>query len=291
MNIVRSGATCAFLASLTIPAALLSASPVAILNASFEEPLVDAVTAVTPYHDPIPGWEKDRPYQAALWNPGIKSYDLLLDPAPAGNQIAYVGISGEADAYLKQVLSASLQPNTVYTLTGFVGGIAGYVSEYTVSLRSGEHELASISATAPEATFESFTVSFDSTGSGLIGQPLEIRLLTATPQTAFDGIALDAESNNTVAPGDFNSDGLIDGSDFLQWQRTFGSTTELGADGSGNGTVDTADLNLWRVSYGPSADPIAFTVPEPSTPQLAALASLSVLLFRALLCKCAIHSR
>jgi hypothetical protein len=50
------------------------------------------------------------------------------------------------------------------------------------------------------------------------------------------------------APGDYNLDGEVDGSDFLVWQRTVGSRTPAltGADGSGNLQVDRADLGVWQ---------------------------------------------
>jgi len=57
--------------------------------------------------------------------------------------------------------------------------------------------------------------------------------------------------NRATSDTDFDAD--IDGADFLKWQRTFGSTTELLADGSGNGVVDSADLSVWSAGFGGSA--------------------------------------
>lgn len=56
----------------------------------------------------------------------------------------------------------------------------------------------------------------------------------------------------TNIPGDFNGDGGVDGSDFLVWQRTNRSASELA---------------LWKVNYGttPGAFSVSIAVPEPST--------------------------
>ncbi len=51
--------------------------------------------------------------------------------------------------------------------------------------------------------------------------------------------------------GDFDDDGDVDGADFLDWQRQFGSTVTAfsGADGNGNGMVDAADYVIWRKNF------------------------------------------
>jgi subtilisin-like proprotein convertase family protein len=52
--------------------------------------------------------------------------------------------------------------------------------------------------------------------------------------------------------GDFNQDGIVDGSDYIVWRRSLGSlvTSFSGADGDGNGIVEQADLTVWRLHYG-----------------------------------------
>ena len=51
---------------------------------------------------------------------------------------------------------------------------------------------------------------------------------------------------------DFDTDGDIDGADFLIWQRNFGDTTAVHADGDANvnGVVDSDDLQTWIETYG-----------------------------------------
>jgi hypothetical protein len=78
-------------------------------------------------------------------------------------------------------------------------------------------------------------------GSGSNGQPTGMRELF------FNDVALSTTAA-TVA-GDYDFDGDADGADFLVWQRTFGSTTILDADGSGNGVIDVADLDKWKTAF------------------------------------------
>jgi endonuclease/exonuclease/phosphatase family metal-dependent hydrolase len=57
-------------------------------------------------------------------------------------------------------------------------------------------------------------------------------------------------------PADYNTNGLVDASDYVLWRKTLGSTTQLQADGSGpsagvpNGVVDSFDYTYWRSNYG-----------------------------------------
>jgi hypothetical protein len=64
---------------------------------------------------------------------------------------------------------------------------------------------------------------------------------------------------------DYDGDDDVDGADFLLWQRTLGSRTELAADGDQNGVVDAGDLALWKRRFGvPVAAVNAHTIPEPA---------------------------
>jgi hypothetical protein len=53
-------------------------------------------------------------------------------------------------------------------------------------------------------------------------------------------------------PADFNGNGMVDGSDFLAWQRNFGKTGAIKADGdaNGDGNVNGTDLTAWKAGYG-----------------------------------------
>jgi hypothetical protein len=69
-----------------------------------------------------------------------------------------------------------------------------------------------------------------------------------------------------VAPGDYNADGIVDMADYVVWRKSFGSSTDLRADGNGDLMIDDGDYGVWRTYFGRvySLDEGAsVTVPEP----------------------------
>jgi hypothetical protein len=77
-------------------------------------------------------------------------------------------------------------------------------------------------------------------------------------------------------PGDYDHDGDVDTDDYNVWRTSFGSATNLTADGNGNNIVDAADYTIWRDHVGASsasAGALNF-VPEPSTGLLLAMAGI-----------------
>jgi hypothetical protein len=70
-----------------------------------------------------------------------------------------------------------------------------------------------------------------------------------------------------VQPSDFTDDGVVDGADFLRWQRNLGSTitaTRQQGDATGDGAVDDADLSIWQQEFGVAGElDAALAVPEP----------------------------
>jgi ELWxxDGT repeat protein len=56
----------------------------------------------------------------------------------------------------------------------------------------------------------------------------------------------------TALAGDYTDDGIVNGADFLAWQRSFGSAASpagSGADGDGDGLVGSGDLILWKENF------------------------------------------
>ncbi|MCO6044680.1 hypothetical protein NG895_12250 [Aeoliella sp. ICT_H6.2] len=70
--------------------------------------------------------------------------------------------------------------------------------------------------------------------------------------TERGSVVYDAEPH-TFVTGDYTFDGIVDASDYQLWKSTFGSNSQLSADGNGNGVVDLADYVIWRNHLGTSA--------------------------------------
>ena len=79
----------------------------------------------------------------------------------------------------------------------------------------------------------------------------------------------------SIPAGDYNFDGLVNQLDYNRWKADFGSTTKAEADGNGNGIVDGADFLIWQRTLGQGSLPALAAVPEPAALSLACLAALA----------------
>lgn len=79
-----------------------------------------------------------------------------------------------------------------------------------------------------------------------------------------------------VLPGDADFDGDVDGTDFLHWQRGYGTVSDMAADFNGDAMVDDLDFAIWENNYGMSS-PLSSvnSVPEPATLLLLCLGALA----------------
>jgi endonuclease I len=76
-----------------------------------------------------------------------------------------------------------------------------------------------------------------------------------------------------MANADFTDDGLVDGADFLAWQRGFGGEASLSAgDANGDGFVNGSDLQIWSEQFGQSGG--VSPIPEAASMRLIACALL-----------------
>lgn len=169
-------------------------TPIAILNAGFEDP------PTVSFGGAINDWTILG--DVGAWNINAAALGFWTVPAPEGNQVAtLVGVGVPGPATLSQIVGV-LAADTTYTLSGMVGHPIGFSGGtiYTAQLLAGGNLLATTSGTGPEGSFISFGVLFNSTGSPYVGMPLEVVLSSSQAQTAFDAIALESDEAGTPVP-------------------------------------------------------------------------------------------
>jgi hypothetical protein len=86
------------------------------------------------------------------------------------------------------------------------------------------------------------------------------------PGTGID-VVLMGLSSVVSSNADFDGNGLVDGNDFLRWQRNQGGAgNNSQGDANGDGQVNGADLIIWKGKFGgPPATAAASAVPEPGS--------------------------
>ena len=184
------------------PAALGADIP--IVNAGFEDPVLaeDDWTWLD-----TPGWTPVGAEGTGIWNVTLADFDPVM--APEGENVVYTEYSPADSANgLAQVLNETFAANTDYTLTAEVGNSWSYYwSGYSVQLLAGGTVIAEDNNTLwPDyMLWDTSTVeyTYDAAEAGLVGQPLEIRLLNlgidmdvAAPSVVgveFDAVSLSSQ--------------------------------------------------------------------------------------------------
>jgi hypothetical protein len=162
--------------------------PIHVENASFEEP---RLVASESWRTGVPGWTNSLPAHH-----GVSSFGReFAQPVPDGTQMAFLN-EGE----ITQVLAETLQPDTAYRLTVWIGNRPGPNSpNYSVELWAGETELAgSENQNIPiKGRLAPVTLNYacDDPQSPAIGAPLKIVLrshgsLATATQNHFDDVRL-----------------------------------------------------------------------------------------------------
>lgn len=123
---------------------------------------------------------------------------------------------------------------------------------------------------APGGTLRANTsVTDNSFASGLSGVLVNENFGGLPMLGVWDDLTSVAIGSDVV--GDYDGDGDVDADDYADWKASFGSTTDLDADGSSNSIIDAADYTIWRDALA-GGEGSATQIPEPAAALLVALA-------------------
>jgi hypothetical protein len=161
-------------------------------------------------------------------------------------------------------------------------------AKYVFTLTGVETYELRILPLAGGAPIASRTGSLNNAGSGLIDS-IEIVMFENGSGSGLPGVGSVATGErefffnnlsvtNATKTGDFDSNGVVDGEDFLIWQRQFG-TNRPEADGNSDGFVDGLDLGVWEAAFGTSVSTTSFAVPECGSVYLVGVALLFIKIF------------
>lgn len=87
----------------------------------------------------------------------------------------------------------------------------------------------------------------------------------------------------TLAPGDYNQDGVVNAADYTLWRDTLNDTVTAGtgADGDGDGVIGIGDYTVWADNFGAMTTfQVTGSVPEPSAVVITLLVSAAGLATR-----------
>jgi hypothetical protein len=147
----------------------------------------------------------------------------------------------------------------LYTVKGYIDGVLASTST-TGSAPNGRAAITDV--------LHIFGDEDNETAAGLINslafydEVLSDAAIAALGAASATGIPVPV-----VNDADFDNNGVVDGADFLRWQRGFGTSgTNAQGDADGNGVINAADLVIWKASYGgaPAAAAVG-AVPEPAS--------------------------
>ncbi len=190
-NLIPTATMCAL--SLVTASALAAATPLTIVNASFESDTVfsSEIGSTGWSTGVLSGW--DVTGETGVWNPRTPTY--FPGGIPDGINVAFSN-----GGNISQTLSAVLDNSTRYSLSVAVGTRTDVAAQnYSIELLAGGVLIASISnpVTPPSysGTFQVATLNFTSGESELLaGQALGIRFVSGGPQVDYDNVTLSAEN-------------------------------------------------------------------------------------------------
>lgn len=199
--------------------------------------------------------------------PGQHAWQVLLQPDSASAAAVEIGLQFTGGSIL------SLQPN-IDVFDDANPGQNPFTGSVTVGAtvqNSGAAAFAALGGVIP-AIQQTLVMTVVTNGPGMLALGGQNHNGLFTGARVWQGSTpvngLTASLQVTGAEADFNQNGVVDGADFLIWQRgsglVSGATRALG-DANADGAVNQFDLAIWRGQYGATTNAPVAAVPEPAT--------------------------
>lgn len=157
------------------------------------------------------------------------------------------------------------------SLNSIVSGVDWEVQNFNGEVRVG----LNASEIGPGSTFASYA-AYESMANAIANHYSDA--IGGIDYQPFYGFAERAPTPTFDA--DFDGNGVVDGGDFLAWQRGYGlasGATPAEGDANGSGSVNQFDLQVWRSQFGATGSSAAI-VPELSPLTLALVGTLGLLI-------------
>lgn len=252
-------------------AAIKTSGAVSVPNGSFQSyNTLSTPNSCGPYNGgPIPNWTG-----GGSWQPNSNCFNM---PLPSGSIVAYTN-----GGTISQTLTATLQPNSTYTLSVYVGHrLDGFVDTYTIALQAGSTVLASLNgsnSTIPAGQFAQVTLNY-STGSTPPSGNLEIVLTSGSSQLDVTGLQLngpgiqyyhqDHLSNRLVTDSAGNTLEQMGHFPFGDpWYNAANDKlyfTSYERDSESGNDYAMARYYVWRIGRFNSLDPLAGSTSDPQS--------------------------
>jgi HpiC1 cyclase/Dockerin type I domain len=263
------------------------AAPVVLVNAGFEDPAGPKTVGDSTWSN-IPGWTSTGPSADS----GIE----LFTPGPQPLLGANIAFLQSGDGSIFQTTTHSIVANDKYFQLSFYERNDYNATELTASLyyQNGATRVPFASQTFMPLTNNGRAgpltqrVLYGEVPAQGIGQLVGVEFVNGSNAGAtgtwawVDGVALETNGG----PGDVNTDGLVNPTDFGIISGNFYNTPATRAEGdiTFDGTVNFADFRLWKnnTTFGNGSVTTSPSVPEPASALLlgvaAALGTVTVFL-------------
>jgi hypothetical protein len=212
---------------------------------------------------------------------GKQAWQVLLRPESASAAAVEIGLQFSGGSILSITPNSDVFDDLNPGQNPFTGTVTQGASIHD-NLGTADAAFASLGGVVPTtADTLVLTLVTNHTGTMTLGGQNHNGFFTGARvvqnNVKMDGLT--ASLQVTGVEANFNSNGNVDGADFLIWQRRLGlgpSASHADGDANADGSVDAADLDIWRGQFGSQLGAVA-TIPELSSLNLTILASSSLI--------------